>query len=76
MVAVARPRILVVIPMLAALALGLSGPFGAQSGGGAIGTGAFTGIPLLALLGAGVAVIGVGLAVLAGERRRRRLPAA
>jgi hypothetical protein len=66
MVAVAGPRILVVIPMLAALAFGLSGSFGGQSDG----TG-FVGLPLLALLGAGVAVIGVGLAVLAGERRRR-----
>jgi len=63
---VAGPRILVVIPMLAALAFGLSGSFGGQSDG----TG-FVGLPLLVLLGVGVAVIGVGLAVFAGERRRR-----
>jgi hypothetical protein len=67
---VAGPRTLVVIPMLAALAVGLSGSLGGQSGD----TG-FVGLPLLALLGAGVAVIGVGLALLAGQRRRR-VPAA
>jgi hypothetical protein len=36
----------------------------------------FTGLPLLALLGAGVGVLGVGIALLARERRRRGLPAA
>jgi hypothetical protein len=72
MVAVANPRNLVVIPMLAALAYGLTGSFGGQDAGGQ----GFVGLPLLVLLGAGVAVIGVGLAALAGERRRRHLPAA
>jgi hypothetical protein len=77
MVAVARPRVLVVVPMLAALAFGASPALaGGRSGGVAAGgTGGhglpFVGIPLLALLGVGVAVVGVGLALLAGERRRR-----
>jgi hypothetical protein len=72
MVAVASPRNLVVIPMLAALAYGLTGSFVGQGVGGH----GFVGLPLLVLLGAGVAVVGVGLAALAGERRRHHLPAA
>jgi hypothetical protein len=71
MVAVASPRILVVIPMLAALAYGLTGSFVGQGMGGH----GFVGLTLLVLLGTGVALIGLGLAVLAGERRRRHLPA-
>jgi hypothetical protein len=35
----------------------------------------FTGLPLLAVLGGGVSLLGVGLALLAAERRRRSLPA-
>ena len=61
----ARPRVLVVVPMLAALAFGASP---ALAGGQGL---PFAGIALLALLGVGVAVIGVGLAWLAAERRRR-----
>jgi hypothetical protein len=137
MVAMARPRILVLVPMLAALAVGVSAvPAGATSwstaprvkaAGGlppelvAVRVGRhdgfdrvvlqlrgsppgydvryvprvvqdgsgrpvsrrpagtelpFTGLPLLALLGAGVGVVGVGIALLARERRRRGLPAA
>jgi hypothetical protein len=34
----------------------------------------FTGLPLLAVLGGGVSLLGVGLALIAGERRRRSLP--
>jgi hypothetical protein len=73
----ARPRVLVVVPMLAALAFGASPALAGSRGGGvpASATGGhglpFAGIPLLALLGVGVAVIGVGLAWLAAERRRR-----
>lgn len=81
MVAVARPRVLVVVPMLAALAFGASpalagGRSGVAAGGGTAGGLPFVGIPLLVLLGVGVAVIGLGLALLAGERRRRGRPAA
>ncbi len=72
----ARPRVLVVVPMVAALAFGASPALaGGRGGVPASATGAqglpFAGIPLLALLGVGVAVIGVGLAWLSGERRRR-----
>jgi hypothetical protein len=34
----------------------------------------FTGLPLLAVLGGGVSLLGVGLALIAAERRRRSLP--
>jgi len=34
----------------------------------------FTGLPLLAVLGGGVSLLGVGLALVAAERRRRTLP--
>jgi hypothetical protein len=72
----ARPRVLVVVPMLAALAFGASPALAGGRGGvpasATSGQGLpFASIPLLALLGVGVAVIGVGLAWLAAERRRR-----
>jgi hypothetical protein len=61
--------------MLAALAFGASPALAGGRGGvpaSATGQGLpFAGIALLALLGVGVAVIGVGLAWLAAERRRR-----
>jgi hypothetical protein len=34
----------------------------------------FTGLPLLAVLGGGVSLLGVGLALIAAARRRRSLP--
>jgi hypothetical protein len=36
----------------------------------------FTGLPLLAMLGVGVSLLGVGLALFAADRRRRALPSA
>jgi hypothetical protein len=61
-----RPRVLALVPMLAALVL--AAPAAAPAPTGAL---PFTGVPLLALLGAGVALLGVGLAKLAADRRRQ-----
>jgi hypothetical protein len=61
------------------------GAAGSASGQGDAGVGAdratggqlpFTGLPVLALLGAGVGGLGIGVALFARQRRRRGLPAA